>query len=85
MGQLKNLKALHLESMELFVVNLCNSDITELPNDMGRLINLRLLDMSGCKVSHPANCNVIASMPSLEGLYLFENFGDWAGYHNNRI
>ncbi|CAO2827412.1 unnamed protein product [Amaranthus hypochondriacus] len=91
--ELKNLKTLQLEQcklgdislmcmlIELVVVSLRDSSMEELPVDMGMLINLRILDMGGCRFKSHTNTKVIARLSSLEGLYLFHKFHEWATNH----
>ncbi|CAO2836509.1 unnamed protein product, partial [Amaranthus hypochondriacus] len=91
--ELKNLKTLQLEFCELgdislmclltelIVVGLPFSSMEELPAEMGKLVDLRILDMGGCGFKSLTNTKVLASLSSLEGLYLFDEFHKCATDH----
>ncbi|KAJ0079699.1 hypothetical protein Patl1_24199 [Pistacia atlantica] len=59
-GKLKKLKVLSLR----------NTDIEELPTEMGQLTQLRLLDLSNCVQLHVIAPNVISKLSQLEELYM---------------
>ncbi|XP_074269655.1 disease resistance protein At4g27190-like [Silene latifolia] len=91
-GKLKVLKTLHLvdcklgdikligELGSLLVLSLRGSTLEALPDEIGKLYKLRLLDMSKCQCKEPRiSANVIARLPLLEGLYLVDSsFTEWA-------
>ncbi|XP_074267309.1 disease resistance protein At4g27190-like [Silene latifolia] len=90
--KLKVLKTLHLVDCELgdikligeldslLVLSLRGSSLKWLPDEIGKLYKLRVLDMSKCRCEQarfPAN--VIAGLSLLEGLYLVDSsFTEWA-------
>ncbi|KAK9726930.1 hypothetical protein RND81_05G246700 [Saponaria officinalis] len=90
MGQLKRLKTLHLHDCllmdvtlisnlsNLLVLSLRGSTLEELPNDIGKLCTLRLLDIGGCKGKVNVPGNILSCLAHLEGLYMSHSFSDWA-------
>ncbi|XP_074269664.1 uncharacterized protein LOC141592758 isoform X2 [Silene latifolia] len=92
MGSLKVLQTLQLvecklgdikligELDSLLVLSLRGSSLEGLPDEIGKLYKLRLLDMSKCQCKEPRiPANVIAGLSLLEGLYLRgSSFTEWA-------
>ncbi|XP_074303361.1 uncharacterized protein LOC141637841 isoform X2 [Silene latifolia] len=85
LSKLKVLKTLHLVECELgdinligelgslLVLSLRGSSLEGLPDEIGKLYKLRLLDMSNCRCKEPRiPANVIARLSLLEGLYLVD-------------
>ncbi|XP_021721020.1 probable disease resistance protein At4g27220 [Chenopodium quinoa] len=84
----KNLRTLLLEKCKLgditgideltnlVVLSLRESSMEELPEAIGNLCNLRLLDLNGCAISKKgisANVVVLSKLSKLEGLYALSN------------
>ncbi|KAM5576857.1 disease resistance protein [Rosa sericea] len=93
LGFLKNLQALCLDGCEmediavvgelrkLEILSLGNSNIKELPKEIGQLYGLRLLDLSGCislKVIAP---NVLSRLTRLEDLRMRYSSIEWEAEH----
>ncbi|XP_074269650.1 uncharacterized protein LOC141592752 [Silene latifolia] len=92
MGSLKVLQTLHLVECKLgdikligdlgslLVLSFHGSSLEGLPDEIGKLYELRLLDMSKCQCKEPRiPANVIARLSLLEGLYLIgSSFKEWA-------
>ncbi|XP_020238756.1 probable disease resistance protein At4g27220 [Cajanus cajan] len=82
LGLLTSLQALYLckcmlediatvgEITSLEILNLEKSELRELPAEIGKLSNLRLLDLTDCSTLGVIPCNVISSLTSLEELYM---------------
>ncbi|KAH7842978.1 hypothetical protein Vadar_011235 [Vaccinium darrowii] len=70
---LKNLKD-HLE-----ILSLRNSDIKELPPEVGELTRLRLLDMTNCEMLGMIPRGVMSKLVLLEELYMPRTFNRWEG------
>ncbi|GKV26371.1 hypothetical protein SLEP1_g35691 [Rubroshorea leprosula] len=94
---LKNLHTLHvnggvLEDMAIIgkltsleVLNLAQSDIVEVPTEIGQLTQLKLLDLSDCTKLKMIQPHVLASLSKLEELYLRNSFDQWdAGEGGNQ-
>ncbi|XP_074269638.1 disease resistance protein At4g27190-like [Silene latifolia] len=88
--RLKVLKTLHLvecklgdikligELGSLLVLSFRGSSMLRFPDEVGKLVNLRLLDMSNCLFQEPRNpANVIAKLSLLEGLYMIVRRVEW--------
>ncbi|KVI00574.1 AAA+ ATPase domain-containing protein [Cynara cardunculus var. scolymus] len=56
------------EFVNLEILSLGNCDITELPMEIGKFANLRLLDMSGCRWLERISPGVISNLSQLEEL-----------------
>jgi len=56
------------EFLNLEILSFGNCDITELPREIGKLTNLRMLDMSGCRWLEKISYGVISSLSQLEEL-----------------
>ncbi|XVF78689.1 hypothetical protein PTKIN_Ptkin14bG0155600 [Pterospermum kingtungense] len=81
-GKLTNLRTLHLECCQLLeisivgklkklqVLSFSGSDIKELPEEIGDLNNLKLLDLSHCESLQKNPCHLIQRMSKLEEVYL---------------
>ncbi|GKV25693.1 hypothetical protein SLEP1_g35089 [Rubroshorea leprosula] len=67
-GELENLQ----------VLSLVGSDIKELPEQMGQLANLKLLDLSDCTKLKVIPPGVLSSLSGLEELYMRNSFVQWA-------
>lgn len=86
---LEKLRSLHLENThlndaslirefgELEVLILKGSRILELPNGIGTVSNLKLLDLSNNLFLQVIPPNVISKLSQLEELYVGNSFGDW--------
>ncbi|GKV49271.1 hypothetical protein SLEP1_g56031 [Rubroshorea leprosula] len=86
---LKNLHTLHvnggvLEDMAIIgklasleVLSLSQSDIVEVPTEIGQLTQLKLLDLSDCTKLKIIRPHVLASLSKLEELYLRNSFDQW--------
>ncbi|GLU03287.1 hypothetical protein SLE2022_204940 [Rubroshorea leprosula] len=86
---LKNLHTLHvnggvLEDMAIIgkltsleVLSLAQSDIVEVPTEIGQLTQLKLLDLSDCTKLKMIQPHVLASLSKLEELYLRNSFDQW--------
>lgn len=68
-------KIIQLKMLE--ILSLRGSDIKVLPAEIGQLIHLRLLDLTGCKNLKVIPPNVIGSLSELEELYLLDSFEEW--------
>ncbi|KAK9291091.1 hypothetical protein L1049_009278 [Liquidambar formosana] len=75
-----NLKDISLikELTKLEVVSFVDSDIKELPEEIGKLTLLRLLDLTRCEELTTIPPGVIQGLKQLEGLYMDGSFHDWA-------
>ncbi|XP_044467937.1 probable disease resistance protein At4g27220 [Mangifera indica] len=86
---LKNLKTLCLDSCllediktlgelrKLEILSLLNSDIEQLPIEIGKLTRLKLLDLRDCSNLKYIAPNVISCLCQLEELYMSNNFIQW--------
>ncbi|KAK9292827.1 hypothetical protein L1049_020807 [Liquidambar formosana] len=74
------------ELKKLQVLSVSNSDIKELPKEMGMLTHLRLLDLRRCEQLAVIQPDVIANLSQLEGLYMSDKFDKWEieGQQNQR-
>ncbi|KAG2702082.1 hypothetical protein I3760_06G074700 [Carya illinoinensis] len=66
-GKLKNLE----------ILSFFHSNISKLPNEIGLLDRLRLLDLSNCSKLEMIPPNVISSLVKLEELYMRNSFIQW--------
>ncbi|KAK8589345.1 hypothetical protein V6N12_023745 [Hibiscus sabdariffa] len=66
-GELKNLE----------ILSLLGSDIEALPGEMGQLLKLKLLDLSGCTQLKVIPSDVLSRFSRLEELYLSDSFNQW--------
>ncbi|PIA26487.1 hypothetical protein AQUCO_09300063v1, partial [Aquilegia coerulea] len=86
---LTNLKTLHLVYCDvsdkisllgglrkLEILNLSNSIVKTLPEEIGNLVNLRSLDLNGAKLSFVAR-NVISKLSYLEEFYMNNDYKEW--------
>ncbi|PIA26467.1 hypothetical protein AQUCO_09300045v1 [Aquilegia coerulea] len=86
---LTNLKTLHLVDCDvsdkisllgglrkLEILNLSNSIVKTLPEEIGNLVNLRSLDLSGAKLSFVAR-NVISKLSYLEEFDMDDDYKEW--------
>ncbi|PIA25523.1 hypothetical protein AQUCO_11200030v1 [Aquilegia coerulea] len=86
---LTNLKTLHLVYCnvsdkisllgglrKLEILNLSNSIVKTLPEEIGNLVNLRSLDLNGAKLSFVAP-NVISKLSYLEEFYMEDGYEEW--------
>ncbi|PIA25519.1 hypothetical protein AQUCO_11200026v1, partial [Aquilegia coerulea] len=84
-----NLKTLHLVDCDvsdkisllgglrkLEILNLSNSIVKTLPEEIGNLVNLRSLDLNGAKLSFVAP-NVISKLSYLEEFYMNNGYDEW--------
>ncbi|KAG7940935.1 hypothetical protein I3843_16G011800 [Carya illinoinensis] len=60
----------------LEILSFCNSEIEELPWEIGNLSQLKLLDMRGCNSLKRITAGVLASLSRLQELYIAE-FKNW--------
>ncbi|XP_044467793.1 probable disease resistance protein At4g27220 [Mangifera indica] len=86
---LKNLKTLCLddcllkdlrilgELSKLEILSFANSDIEQLPAEIGQLTRLKLLDLSNCLNLKYIAPNIIPCLSQLEELYMGNNFVQW--------
>ncbi|TXG59149.1 hypothetical protein EZV62_016978 [Acer yangbiense] len=65
------------ELKELEILSLMDSDIEQLPREIGQLARLRLLDLSHCSKLKVIKPNVISSLTRLEELYMGDSFDQW--------
>ncbi|KAF7147946.1 hypothetical protein RHSIM_Rhsim03G0035100 [Rhododendron simsii] len=56
-----------------------NSRMEKLPEEIGELVNLRLLDLTGNELLKRIPSNVISRLVDLEELYVGSEFKDWEG------
>ncbi|KAI4313405.1 hypothetical protein L6164_026389 [Bauhinia variegata] len=61
----------------LKVFSLYNSDIKQLPQELGQLTQLQLLDLSGCSQLQLIPHNTLPSLKKLEELYMEDSFANW--------
>ncbi|XP_030957693.1 disease resistance protein At4g27190-like [Quercus lobata] len=75
-GELKNLE----------ILSLIHSEFTELPQEIGLLTHLRLLDLSYCTKLEVIPPNVLSNLKQLEELYVRDSFAQWEleGVNNER-
>ncbi|KAG7940938.1 hypothetical protein I3843_16G012000 [Carya illinoinensis] len=85
---LKNLRMLNLESChlrdvsaigslrKLEILGFRDSEIEELPHEIGNLSQLKLLDMKGCRSLKQIAAGVLSSLSHLQELYI-ANFMNW--------
>ncbi|KAM1137329.1 hypothetical protein ACFX14_035266 [Malus domestica] len=87
---LRNLQTLRLENCNLsvearsvigelrtlMVLSFCGSNFDQFPDEIKNLSNLRLLDLTGCRVMK-IPMGVISSLAHLEELYLWNSFQQW--------
>ncbi|KAH9671956.1 Disease resistance protein [Citrus sinensis] len=66
-GQLKKLEILSFR----------NSDIQQLPREIGQLVQLRQLDLRNCRRLQAIAPNVISKLSRLEELYMGDSFSQW--------
>ncbi|XP_044486366.1 uncharacterized protein LOC123211639 [Mangifera indica] len=86
---LKNLQTLFLKSCiledirilgelsKLVILSLVESNIEELPTEIGQLTRLKLLDLSNCLNLKYIATNVISSLSQLQELYMGNSFVEW--------
>ncbi|XP_044486364.1 probable disease resistance protein At4g27220 [Mangifera indica] len=86
---LKNLQTLFLKSCiledirilgelsKLVILSLVESNIEELPIEIGQLTRLKLLDLSNCLNLKYIATNVISSLSQLQELYMGNSFVEW--------
>ncbi|KAK9041415.1 hypothetical protein V6N11_016517 [Hibiscus sabdariffa] len=67
LGDLRNLE----------ILDLCGSSITVLPEEIGQLTKLKLLDLKYCRNLQVISPNVLSKLSSLEELYLYDSFDGW--------
>ncbi|KAB2043801.1 hypothetical protein ES319_D01G044000v1 [Gossypium barbadense] len=83
---LPKLRALHLENFEDFmflgnlitleILSLSGSNFEGLANELGRLKDLKMLDLTNCKLFSSSSPNVIQRLSQLEELYLSNTTND---------
>ena len=90
LDSLANLRTLRLDGCKLVdialigkltklqVLSLVGSTIQQLPNEMVRLTNLRLLDLNHCGQLEVIPQNLLSSLSRLECLYMKSSFTQWA-------
>ncbi|XP_031270765.1 uncharacterized protein LOC116129150 [Pistacia vera] len=61
----------------LEILSFLNSDIEQLPSEIGQLTQLKLLDLSNCLKLKVIAPNVISSLSQLEELYMGNSFVQW--------
>lgn len=66
------------ELLRLEILDLSESDISEIPVSFGRLCRLRLLDLTNCADLFPIPQGVLSRLCKLEELYVSKSFHDWA-------
>ncbi|CAN6721751.1 unnamed protein product [Malus baccata var. baccata] len=62
---------------QLEILSFMYSKFKELPEEIGKLTRLRLLDLSGCSELEVISPNVISRLTSLEDLRMKESFNGW--------
>nr|XP_028962664.1 disease resistance protein At4g27190-like isoform X2 [Malus domestica] len=62
---------------QLEILSFIYSKFKELPEEIGKLTRLRLLDLSGCSELEVISPNVISRLTSLEDLRMKESFNGW--------
>ncbi|XP_070682245.1 probable disease resistance protein At4g27220 [Malus domestica] len=62
---------------QLEILSFIYSKFKELPEEIGKLTRLRLLDLSGCSELEVISPNVISRLTSLEDLRMKESFNRW--------
>ncbi|KAB2619496.1 disease resistance protein [Pyrus ussuriensis x Pyrus communis] len=61
----------------LEILSFLNSNLKELPKEIGKLTHLRLLDLTGCYQLKVISPNVLSSLNSLEDLRMRNSFHQW--------
>lgn len=69
--------ALIAELKSLEILDISGSNIEELPEQIGQLTHLKLLDLTSCSRLKAIPHNVISSLAHLEELYLKKSFSNW--------
>ncbi|XP_039173407.1 uncharacterized protein LOC120295866 [Eucalyptus grandis] len=67
LGELKGLQ----------ILSFMNSDIYQLPREIGQLVELRLLDLNHCSQLEIIEPGVLQSLINLEELYMLNSFAQW--------
>lgn len=62
---------------KLVILSFRNSDVEQLPREIGQLTRLKLLDLSNCSKLKVIRPNVISNLPRLEELYMGNSFTHW--------
>ncbi|KDO39424.1 hypothetical protein CISIN_1g037941mg [Citrus sinensis] len=62
---------------KLVIFSFRNSHIEQLPEEIGQLTRLKLLDLSTCSKLKSIRPNVISNLPRLEELYMGNSFTHW--------
>ncbi|CAN6721747.1 unnamed protein product [Malus baccata var. baccata] len=62
---------------QLEILSFVDSELIELPEEIGKLTRLRLLDLSGCSQLKVISPNVISRLTSLEDLRMKNSFNRW--------
>ncbi|XAR68470.1 hypothetical protein NMG60_11003593, partial [Bertholletia excelsa] len=89
LGLLKNLRTLCIQAcgrieiisaiselIKLEILSFRDSGLHEIPKEIGQLINLKLLDLTGCRFLEQISPGVISSLVKLEELYM-RSFYHW--------
>ncbi|XP_048442550.1 probable disease resistance protein At4g27220 isoform X2 [Pyrus x bretschneideri] len=63
--------------LQLEILSFINSEFKELPEEIGKLTRLRLLDLKGCYKLEVISPNVISRLTSLEDLRMKNSFNGW--------
>ncbi|XP_030518897.2 probable disease resistance protein At4g27220 [Rhodamnia argentea] len=61
----------------LQILSIVDSDIQQLPEEIGQLVELRLLDLNGCSQLRKIEPGVLGNLMKLEELYMDRSFDQW--------
>ncbi|XP_028118336.1 uncharacterized protein LOC114315904 isoform X2 [Camellia sinensis] len=74
--ELENITAIG-ELLNLEILSLCAPSVKVLPEEIGRLANLTLLDLTGCHRLERISPGVISGLVRLQELYMMDSFSNW--------
>ncbi|KAI7997472.1 hypothetical protein LOK49_LG10G02703 [Camellia lanceoleosa] len=74
--ELENITAIG-ELLNLEILSFCAPSVKVLPEEIGRLANLTLLDLTGCLHLERISPGVISGLVRLQELYMIGSFSNW--------
>ncbi|KAL7194577.1 hypothetical protein ACSBR1_034911 [Camellia fascicularis] len=74
--ELENITAIG-ELLNLEILSFCAPSVKVLPEEIGRLANLTLLDLTGCHRLERISPGVISALVRLQELYMMGSFSNW--------